>query len=61
MISTFDQQRYNEGRVKAGEWVASGGRLDREPPASDEPFENGYADRLNELREQSRVSKGSCS
>lgn len=57
MDSTFDQQRYNEGRIKADEWMASGGRLDREPPASDESFENGYADRLNELREQSRLAQ----
>lgn len=54
MVKSFDEQRYQEGRVKADEWATSGGRLDRDPPASDEAFENGYADRLHELRQQSR-------
>jgi len=51
---SFDESRYLEGLSKADEWAASGGRLDRDPPVSDEAFENGYADRLNELRQKSR-------
>ena len=57
MSNSFDEQRYNEGRAKADAWASAGGQLQRDPPASDEAFENGYADRLNELREQSRSAQ----
>lgn len=50
MDTEFDKRRYQEGEAQADVWAANGGRLDRDPPASDEAFENGYADRLSELR-----------
>lgn len=57
VVNSFDELRYREGRAKAEEWANSGGRLDRDPPVSDEAFENGFADRIHELREKTREAQ----
>lgn len=57
MVTSFESKRYEDGKIKADQWVASGGGLDREPPKSDEAFENGYADRLHELRKAEKTKE----
>lgn len=59
MDTDFDTQRYQEGWSQANVWADNGGRLERDPPASDEAFENGFADRLNELRIAQRPTSSS--
>lgn len=45
-----DERRYQEGQESAKRWMAAGGDLMADPPASDEAYENGFADTLAEAR-----------
>ena len=50
LSTVFDERRYKEGQESAKRWIAAGGDLMANPPASDEAYENGFADTLADAR-----------
>ncbi len=50
LSTAFDERRYKEGQESARRWIDAGGELMANPPASDEAYENGFADTLAEAR-----------